>query len=387
MLTIQYLIFLIILQLSDLFVLLDIPTTTTKSNNVVKYNGDKPSFRSTNSYYTLFNSSSSSLIDYMKTLYEQEKRNDKQFNYNLIRALAPRIVEIDNVTMYVFDLNVIRRTENLYAVSLHFYKRRTRWPISYSLNEIYSSHRLSSLSAQIQLESDSYGWQSFPIGDIIQRQLNYLTLSQKSDYFGLTFKPTVTTNTQRRNIIELEKFSVYTPFLIIYSNDTKFTNIFEEFIPKNFEQDIKPYEQFEQEVNQRNRIRRSNEEKQSTYDSNLLLPSSNWNDTNIISELDSCSVKPFVIDFSDLGFSSWMIEPKNFMANICLGSCQTKLMTNHALLQYFLQRLGIRNDIELPKAGCVPERYSFLNVFYKSSDYNYIIRRLPNMIVDACQCR
>jgi hypothetical protein len=32
-----------------------------------------------------------------------------------------------------------------------------------------------------------------------------------------------------------------------------------------------------------------------------------------------------VIDFSDLGFSSWMIEPKNFMANLCSGSCQTKV--------------------------------------------------------------
>lgn len=62
-------------------------------------------------------------------------------------------------------------------------------------------------------------------------------------------------------------------------------------------------------------------------------------------------------------------------------------MTNHALLQHFLQRLGIRNDVELPRAGCVPERYSPLQVFYKSSDYNYLLRHLPNMIVDACHCR
>lgn len=164
------------------------------------------------------------------------------------------LVEIDNVTMFVFDLNVIRRTENLHSVSLHFYKRRTRWPISYALNEIYSSHRLSSLSAQIQLESDAFGWQSFPIGDVIQRQLNYLSSEQKSEYFGLTFKPTVTTNSQRRNIIELEKFSVHMPFMIFYSNDSKQTNVFDEFIPKNFEQESKTYEQFENDVNRINRL-------------------------------------------------------------------------------------------------------------------------------------
>ncbi|UJR20492.1 hypothetical protein I4U23_023620 [Adineta vaga] len=383
MLTIHLLAFLIIFHLSNTFVLLDLPL----QSNLVKYNGDKSSsYQSTKSYYSSLNSSSTAaLIDYMRTLYEQAKQNVKQTDYNLIRALAPRIVDIDNVTMYVFDLNVIRRTESIYAVSLHFYKRRTRWPISYSINEIYSSHRLSSLSAQIQLESDSYGWQSFPMGDIIQRQLSYLTLTQKSEYFGITLKPTVTTPTQRRNIIELEKFSVYTPFLIIYSNDSKSPNIFEEFIPKNFEQDVKTYEQFEKDVNQRIRARRSLQSKQSTTDSNLLL--SNWNETIPTMDYETCSVKPFVIDFADLGFASWMIEPKNFMANLCSGSCQTKSMTNHALLQYFLQRLGIRNDLDLPKAGCVPDRYSSLNVFYKSSDYNYLIRRLPNMIVDACHCR
>jgi hypothetical protein len=92
MLTIQYLIILIFLQICDLFVLLDIPS----KSNLLKYNGDKSlSFRSTNSYYTLHNSNlSSSLIDFMRTLYEQEKQNEKQLDYNLIRALAPRIGKI-----------------------------------------------------------------------------------------------------------------------------------------------------------------------------------------------------------------------------------------------------------------------------------------------------
>lgn len=62
-------------------------------------------------------------------------------------------------------------------------------------------------------------------------------------------------------------------------------------------------------------------------------------------------------------------------------------MTNHALLEYFLHRIGIRNDLDLSSTNCVPERYSSLMIFYKSSDYHYLIRRLPNMIVDACHCR
>lgn len=219
--------------------------------------------------------------------------------------------------MYVFDLNVIRRSESITAVSLHFYKRRTRWPISYSLNEIYSAHRLSSLTAQIQLESNLIGWQAFPLTDVIQRQLNYLTTTQRSEYFGLTFKPTVIAKHQRRNIIELEKFSVYTPFLIIYSNDSNGSQMFEEFLPKNFEQEIKSYEKFEKDVQEHNRNRRE------VNDKPLNFLATNWTDSN--GEMGSCSVKPLVIDFADLGFTSWIIEPRNFLANRCSGSCQTKV--------------------------------------------------------------
>ena len=76
MLIIQYLIILIFIQVCHLL------------DQSVKYYGDQ---KSSNRYYTS-NNSTSSLIDYMKTLYEQEKlTNKKNYNYNLIRALSPRL--------------------------------------------------------------------------------------------------------------------------------------------------------------------------------------------------------------------------------------------------------------------------------------------------------
>ena len=89
MLTIQYLIISLLFQVCDLFTLIDIPT----KSNILKYNGDQSStsFHSTNPYYTINNLSSSSILEYMRTLYEQEKQNDFKSDYNLIRALAPRI--------------------------------------------------------------------------------------------------------------------------------------------------------------------------------------------------------------------------------------------------------------------------------------------------------
>lgn len=395
MLSSQYLIYLFIIQNGYCLSLFN----GRSSSEIFQYNGDKTpselssleesspteSYHSSNVYYPPTSSntgSSSALIDFMRTLYEQEKFSRIQSDYNVVRALAPRIVQIDNVTMYVFDLNVIRRTETIHSVSLHFYKRRTRWPISYALNEIYSSHRLSSLSAQIQLESNAYGWQSFPIGDLIQRQLSYISPSKLSEYFGLTFKPIVTTRNQRRQIIDLERFSVHSPFMIVYSNDSKETNVFEEFIPNHFEEEL---EASEKEINQTKRTRRDLDDRFSALDSEILPTT--WNQTLSNAEMEKCAVKPLVVDFSDLGFSSWLIEPKTYSANLCSGQCEKKSMTNHALVQYFLQRLDVRNDIDFPEACCVPQRYSSLMIFYKSSEFHYLIRRLPKMIVEECHCR
>ena len=101
MVSIQYFIYFIIIQTISSFV----PYELGSNGDIFKYNGDKSSsttsssrsvdeissIPSANSYYSTINSSSSPLIDFMRTLYEQEKINRLQSDYNLIRALAPRI--------------------------------------------------------------------------------------------------------------------------------------------------------------------------------------------------------------------------------------------------------------------------------------------------------
>ena len=57
---------------------------------LLQYHGDRSAQKS---YYTTLNSTAS-LIDYMRTLYEQDQAQDKSVDYNLIRALAPRLGKI-----------------------------------------------------------------------------------------------------------------------------------------------------------------------------------------------------------------------------------------------------------------------------------------------------
>ncbi len=77
------------------------------------------------------------------------------------------------------------------------------------------------------------------------------------------------------------------------------------------------------------RLRRFVEEKQS----NVFL--SNWNASVPATEPEICFIKPFVIDFADLGFSSWILEPKNFLANLCSGACQAKVRWPLLIIEHF----------------------------------------------------
>ncbi|CAF1297866.1 unnamed protein product, partial [Didymodactylos carnosus] len=351
--------------------------------------------------------------------------------------------QLDNVTQFIFDLNVIKRSESVINAELHLFKRRTKYDIRYDISEIYSISHQSSISAKILLDNIVSGWQNFPITDVLLRTIEY---SKNNSYFGLTVKPLIIRkDEQLKNIPFLQKFSIYTPFIIVYSNDSKSESIFEEFIPSNLEKSASIYKDFEEDVQNRNnreqkqqknivqetsvfdfsdtdilqlsRKKRSgrklfnslrnryqhystNTTQKSTttiVDNNLLLDFDLKNDSNtyessFLHQDQKCSVKPFVFDFSDIGWSDWIFEPKQYLANICSGSCEfqhirSSKSTNHALLQSMIRRLNVRSDTELPAICCAPEKYLSLPIFYKSSEQNFLIRLLPNMIIDSCHCR
>jgi hypothetical protein len=71
----------------------------------------------------------------------------------------------------------------------------------------------------------------------------------------------------------------------------------------------------------KNRIKREADD----YDESSLLPSS-W-DEPLESEAGKteCKALPITIDFSDLSFSDWVVEPKRFQSNYCAGACKFPL--------------------------------------------------------------
>lgn len=132
-----------------------------------------------------------------------------------------------------------------------------------------------------------------------------------------------------------------------------------------------------------------------------LLPSSNWqfadvdaDNKKIRDDKFSCKAQPIVIDFEDLSFSNWILEPKSFQSNYCSGTCEFPLnermsYSNYATLQSILNsiNMGTRRNSLSSELCCTPSKTEPVSIFYKDvNSIDYVVKLLPDMIVNECAC-
>ncbi|CAG5091133.1 Oidioi.mRNA.OKI2018_I69.PAR.g12873.t1.cds [Oikopleura dioica] len=102
-----------------------------------------------------------------------------------------------------------------------------------------------------------------------------------------------------------------------------------------------------------------------------------------------CQRKSLHIDFNEIGWNSWIIEPKSFDAFYCAGQCGYHEMlsskkSNHA----FLQSIMNRYEPEVPLPCCVPDKLAPLSILYNEESSQHVVLKVyPNMSVLSCSCR
>ncbi|KAM9394547.1 bone morphogenetic protein 3 [Pholidichthys leucotaenia] len=104
----------------------------------------------------------------------------------------------------------------------------------------------------------------------------------------------------------------------------------------------------------------------------------------------NCARRYLKVDFTDIGWSEWIISPKSFEAYYCSGSCQFPMPkalkpSNHATIQSIVRAVGVVPGI--PEPCCVPEKMSSLSILFFDEDKNVVLKVYPNMTVDSCACR
>lgn len=128
-------------------------------------------------------------------------------------------------------------------------------------------------------------------------------------------------------------------------------------------------------------------------ESSETFSSSQFKWPNKVSEQKSslCRAVPITIDFGDLSFADWIIEPKSFQSNYCSGKCSLNEdlpFSNYASIQHVLNSVGVIGKNVPPPLCCAPTQTKPLTIFYlDENQHDHVVKLLPDMIVSKCSCR
>lgn len=102
-----------------------------------------------------------------------------------------------------------------------------------------------------------------------------------------------------------------------------------------------------------------------------------------------CQRFPLYVDFSDVGWSDWIVAPPGYDAYYCSGECQFPIAdhlntTNHAIVQTLVNSIS---PTSVPKACCVPTQLSSICMLYLDDQSKVVLKNYQDMTVVGCGCR
>ena len=101
-----------------------------------------------------------------------------------------------------------------------------------------------------------------------------------------------------------------------------------------------------------------------------------------------CSKQDLLIDFEQIGWSEWIVYPKQFNAYQCSGKCRDPIAlqyepSNHSIMQSLMR---INNKDQVSSLCCVPTSLQPLSMLYYEQG-EIVVRHHKDMVVDSCGCR
>ncbi|XP_063226119.1 bone morphogenetic protein 2-like [Bacillus rossius redtenbacheri] len=109
---------------------------------------------------------------------------------------------------------------------------------------------------------------------------------------------------------------------------------------------------------------------------------------NINSSVPECSRYPLYVNFSEIGWDSWIVAPEGYMAHQCKGPCdfplgQGQAPTNHATVQSIMHEL----KEGVAKPCCVPTSLASFAVLYLDDQMNVVLKKYEDMVAEGCGCQ
>ncbi|KAK9532401.1 hypothetical protein VZT92_009783 [Zoarces viviparus] len=132
-----------------------------------------------------------------------------------------------------------------------------------------------------------------------------------------------------------------------------------------------------------------NQDKQSLtqLQSNLIYDAPPRIRRNVKSE--PCKRTPLFVDFKDIGWDTWIIQPLGYEAYECNGVCNPPLTsevspTKHAIVQTLL---SVKSPERASRACCVPTKLEPISLLYHDNGVITFNHKYEGMVVAECGCR
>nr|XP_057909730.1 bone morphogenetic protein 10-like [Doryrhamphus excisus] len=104
---------------------------------------------------------------------------------------------------------------------------------------------------------------------------------------------------------------------------------------------------------------------------------------------EPCKRTPLFVDFKDIGWDTWIIQPVGYEAYMCNGVCGASLTsevspTKHAIVQTLL---SVKSPERASRACCVPTKLEPISLLYHDNGVITFNHKYEGMVVAECGCR
>uniref|UniRef100_A0A8C6W386 Inhibin beta-E n=1 Tax=Nannospalax galili TaxID=1026970 RepID=A0A8C6W386_NANGA len=107
-------------------------------------------------------------------------------------------------------------------------------------------------------------------------------------------------------------------------------------------------------------------------------------------ETPLCCRRDHYVDFQELGWRDWILQPEGYQLNYCSGQCPPHLAGSPGIAASFhsavFSLLKANNPWPVGSSCCVPTARRPLSLLYLDHNGNVVKTDVPDMVVEACGC-
>lgn len=106
------------------------------------------------------------------------------------------------------------------------------------------------------------------------------------------------------------------------------------------------------------------------------------------STTNQCCKQSLYVSFKELGWDDWIIAPKGYYANYCVGDCSKRRTPDTYVYfhSHVIEEYRNKNPYASITPCCAPTKLSAISLIYFDPDLNIIKADLPKMVVEECGC-